>query len=148
MYRLVDEHREVHGVEPMCRVLQIAPSAYRRHAARLRTAGLLSARARRDAVLMPTIERVWNDNLQVYGADKVWMQMNREGTAVARCTVERLMKRLGLQGVRRGKVIRTTVCDAKVPCPLDKVNRQFHAQRPNQLWVSDFTYVSTWQGWV
>ncbi len=148
MYRLVDEHREVHGVEPMCRVLQIAPSAYRRHAARLRTAGLLSARARRDAVLMPTIERVWNDNLQVYGADKVWMQMNREGTAVARCTVERLMKRLGLQGVRRGKVIRTTVCDAKVPCPLDKVNRQFHAQRPNQLWVSDFTYVSTWQGWL
>ena len=148
MYRLVDAHREVHGVEPMCRVLQIAPSAYRRHAARLRTAGLLSARARRDAVLMPTIERVWNDNLQVYGADKVWMQMNREGTAVARCTVERLMKRLGLQGVRRGKVIRTTVCDAKVPCPLDKVNRQFHAQRPNQLWVSDFTYVSTWQGWL
>ncbi len=148
IYRLVDEHRGVHGVESMCWVLQIAPSAYRRHAARLRTPGLLNARAQRDAVLMPTIERVWNDNLQVYGADKVWMQMNREGTAVARCTVERLMKRLGLQGVRRGKVIRTTVCDAKVPCPLDKVNRQFHAQRPNQLWVSDFTYVSTWQGWL
>lgn len=79
MYRLVDEHREVHGVEPMCRVLQIAPSAYRRHAARLRDAQLLSVRAQRDAALMPTIERVWNDNLQVYGADKVWMQMNREG---------------------------------------------------------------------
>ncbi len=148
MYRLVDEHREVHGVEPMCRLLQIAPSAYRRHAARLRGTGLLSNRARRDAVLMPAIERVWNGNLQVYGADKVWMQMNREGEVVARCTVERLMRRLGLQGVRRGKVVRTTVSDPKAPCPLDKVNRQFHAERPNQLWVSDFTYVSTWQGWL
>ncbi len=148
MYRLVDEHRQVHGGEPMCKVLQIAPSAYRRHAARLRDARLLSRRAQRDAVLMPDIERVWNDNLQVYGADKVWMQMNREGTVVARCTVERLMKRLGLQGVRRGKVVRATVSDPKAPCPLDKVNRQFHAQRPNQLWVSDFTYVSTWQGWL
>lgn len=148
MYQLVDEHREVHGVEPMCKVLQIAPSAYRRHVARLRIPGLLSARAQRDAVLMQTIERVWNDNLQVYGADKVWMQMNREGTVVARCTVERLMKRLGLQGVRRGKAVRTTVSDPKTPCPLDKVNRQFHAERPNQLWVSDFTYVSTWQGWL
>jgi len=148
MYRLVDEHREVHGVEPMCRVLQIAPSAYRRHAARLRTPSLQSVRAQSDAVLMPTIKRVWNDNLQVYGADKVWMQMNREGAAVARCTVERLMRQLGLQGVRRGKVVRTTVGDPKAPCPLDKVNRQFKAQRPNQLWVSDFTYVSTWQGWL
>jgi putative transposase len=148
MYRLVDEHREVHGVEPMCRQLQIAPSAYRRHAARLRDARLRSHRAQRDAVLMPAIERVWNDNLQVYGADKVWMQMNREGEVVARCTVERLMKRLGLQGVRRGKVVRTTVGDPKAACPLDKVNRQFHAERPNQLWVSDFTYVSTWQGWL
>ncbi len=148
MYRLVDEHRDVHGVEPMCRLLQIAPSAYRRHAARLRDARLLSRRAQRDAVLMPVIERVWNDNLQVYGADKVWMQMNREGEVVARCTVERLMRRLGLQGVRRGKVVRTTVGDPKAPCPLDKVNRQFHAERPNQLWVSDFTYVSTWQGWL
>ena len=97
---------------------------------------------------MPTIERVWNDNLQLYGADKVWMQMNREGVAVARCTVERLMRRLGLQGVRRGKSIRTTVADPLAPCPLDKVNRQFRADRPNQLWVSDFTYVSTWQGWL
>ena len=148
MHRLVDEHREVHGVEPMCRVLQIAPSAYRRHAARLRDPCLLSRRAQHDAILMPTIEQVWNDNLQVYGADKVWMQMNREGEVVARCTVERLMKRLGLQGVRRGKAVRTTVSDPKAPCPLDKVNRQFHAERPNQLWVSDFTYVSTWQGWL
>ena len=85
--------------------------------------------------------------MQVYGVDKVWHQMNREGVAVARCTVERLMRSLGLRGVRRGKVVRTTIVDTKAPCPLDHVNRQFKAQRPNQLWVSDFTYVSTWQGW-
>ena len=85
--------------------------------------------------------------MQVYGADKVWRQLGREGHPVARCTVERLMRRRGLQGVRRGKVVRTTVSDNKVPCPLDRVNRQFRAERPNQLWVSDFTYVSTWQGW-
>ena len=146
MYRLVDEHRGVHGVEPICEVLQIAPSAYRRHAARSRDPALRSARAQRDARLMPAIKRVWDDNLQVYGADKVWRQMNREGVTVARCTVERLMRGLGLRGVRRGKGMRTTVADPKAPCPLDKVNRQFHAERPNQLWVSDFTYVSTWQG--
>ncbi|CAM5794568.1 Putative transposase InsK for insertion sequence element IS150 [Ottowia pentelensis] len=86
--------------------------------------------------------------MRVYGADKIWKQMNREGVVIARCTVERLMKRLGLQGVRRGKVVRTTLSDAKAPCPLDRVNRQFKAERPNQLWVSDFTYVSTWQGWL
>ncbi len=148
MYRLVDEHRAVHGVEPICEVLQIAPSAYRRHAARSREPALHSARAQRDARLAPAIERVWDDNLQVYGADKVWRQMNREGVTVARCTVERLMRRLGLRGVRRGKGVRTTVADPKAPCPLDKVNRQFRAERPNQLWVSDFTYVSTWQGWL
>ena len=148
MYRLVDEHRGVHGVEPICEVLQIAPSAYRRHAARSRDPALRSARAQRDARLMPAIKRVWDDNLQVYGADKVWRQMNREGVTVARCTVERLMRGLGLRGVRRGKGMRTTVADPKAPCPLDKVNRQFHAERPNQLGVSDFTYVSTWQGWL
>lgn len=97
---------------------------------------------------MPEIERVWNANMQVYGADKVWGQLGREGHPVARCTVERLMRRQGLRGVRRGKVVRTTVSDNKAPCPLDKVNRQFRAERPNQLWVSDFTYVSTWQGWL
>ena len=86
--------------------------------------------------------------MQVYGADKVWRQLNREGLEVARCTVERLMKRLGLAGVRRGKVVRTTMPDKAIPCPLDRVNRQFRADRPNQLWVSDFTYVSTWQGWL
>lgn len=97
---------------------------------------------------MPQIQRVWQANMQVYGADKVWHQMNREGITVARCTVERLMGRLGLTGVRRGKIVRTTIPDKAVPCPLDRVNRQFQADRPNQLWVSDFTYVSTWQGWL
>ena len=127
--------------------MQVAPSAYRRHAARQRNPELRCARSKRDEMLIPHIERVWKANLQVYGADKVWKQMNREGITVARCTVERLMKRLGLQGVRRGKTVRTTVPDRSTPCPLDRVNRQFNADRPNQLWVSDFTYVSTWQGW-
>lgn len=129
-------------------MLQVAPSAYRRHAARQRNPELRSARAKRDEMLIPHIKRVWEANLQVYGADKVWKQMNREGIRVARCTVERLMKRLGLQGARRGKTVRTTVPDRSTPCPLDRVNRQFNADRPNQLWVSDFTYVSTWQGWL
>jgi transposase InsO family protein len=128
--------------------LQVAPSAYRRHAARQRNPELRSARARRDERLVPHIERVWEANLRVYGADKVWKQMNREDIVVARCTVERLMRRLGLQGARRGKTVRTTVPDRSAPCPLDRVNRQFNADRPNQLWVSDFTYVSTWQGWL
>ena len=98
--------------------------------------------------MIPEIERIWNANLRVYGADKVWKQMNREAIPVARCTVERLMRRLGLRGARRGKTVRTTVADRSAPCPLDRVNRQFTADRPNQLWVSDFTYVSTWQGWL
>ena len=129
-------------------MLQVAPSAYRHHAARQRNPELRSARARRDERLVPHIERVWEANLQVYGADKVWKQMNREDIEVARCTVERLMCWLGLQGARRGKTVRTTVPDRSAPCPLDRVNRQFNADRPNQLWVSDFTYVSTWQGWL
>ena len=129
-------------------MLQIAPSGYWRHAAHQRNPQLRCARAQRDDTLVPHIERVWQANMRVYGADKVWKQMNREGLSIARCTVERLMKRLGLQGVRRGKVVRTTISDMKAPCPLDRVNRQFKAERPNQLWVSDFTYVSTWQGWL
>jgi len=129
-------------------VLQIAPSGYWRHAAHQRNPQLRCRRAQRDDTLVPHIERVWQANMRVYGADKVWKQMNREGLSIARCTVERLMKRLGLQGVRRGKVVRTTLSDMKAPCPLDRVNRQFKAERPNQLWVSDFTYVSTWQGWL
>jgi putative transposase len=148
MRAFVDRHRDTFGVEPICQVLQIAPSGYRRHAAQQRDPALRCARARRDESLIPHIEHVWQINLQVYGADKVWKQMNREGVEVARCTVERLMRRLGLRGVIRGKVIRTTIPDARTPCPLDRVNRQFKAGRPNQLWVSDFTYVSTWQGWL
>ena len=97
---------------------------------------------------MPHIQRVWQANFQVYGADKVWRQLQREGIQVARCTVERLMRRLGLRGVMRGKVVRTTFGAPAAPCPLDRVNRQFKADRPNRLWVSDFTYVSTWAGFV
>jgi putative transposase len=103
---------------------------------------------RTDEVLMPQVKQVWQDNFQVYGVDKVYKQLNRQGVVVARCTVGRLMKRLGLQGVRRGKAVRTTFPDKALPCPLDWVNRHFHAHRPNELWVSDFTYVSTWQGWL
>lgn len=148
MRSFIDQHRERFGVEPICTLLRVAPSAYWRHAARQRNPALCSARARRDEFLIPHIQRIWHANFQVYGADKVWRQLQREGIEVARCTVERLMRRLGLRGVMRGKVVRTTVSDAKAPCPLDRVNRQFTADRPNQLWVSDFTYVSTWQGFV
>ena len=148
MNAFIDEHRARLGVEPICTALQVAPSAYRRHAARVREPALLSARAQRDAQLLPEVQRVFEQNLQVYGADKVWRQLLREGVTVARCTVQRLMRRLGLQGVRRGKGVRTTVPNAKATCPLDRVNRQVHADRPNQLWVADFTYVSTWQGFV
>jgi transposase InsO family protein len=128
--------------------LQIAPSGYRHHAARRRNPALLSARVQRDDALAPQVRRVWEANMRVYGVDKVWRQLRREGQVVARCTVERLMRREGLRGAVRGKVVRTTIGDAKAPCPLDRVNRQFKAHRPNQLWVSDFTYVSTWQGWL
>lgn len=147
MKDFIDKHRDAYGVEPVCKVLQVAPSAYWRHAALLREPHKRCERARRDDVLLPEIERVWRANMQVYGVEKVWRQLAREGVTVARCTVERLMRRLGLRGVMRGKVVRTTVGNAKAPCPLDRVNRQFRAERPNQLWVSDFTYVSTWQGW-
>ena len=147
MRKLIDEHRDTFGVEPICKVLQISPSGYRRHAALQRNPQQRCARAQRDDVLASEIERVWEANMRVYGADKVWRQLGREGMSAARCTVERLMRRIGLRGVMRGKVVRTTISDNKAPCPLDKVNRQFRAERPNQLWVSDFTYVSTWQGW-
>jgi putative transposase len=144
----VDQHRQQHGVEPLCKALQIAPSGYRRHAARQRNPALLPARAKRDAELMPLLQNTWNAHRQVYGADKLWKQLRRQQVVVARCTVERLMRHLGLRGVVRGKAVRTTVPDPKAPCPLDRVDRQFKAVRPNQLWVADFTYVSTWQGFV
>ena len=144
----IDRYRHAYDVEPICKVMQVAPSGYWRHDVQQRKPALRCARVQRDDVLSVNIERVWRANLQVYGADKVWRQMRREGTDIARCTVERLMRKAGLRGVMRGKVVRTTIADAKAPCPLDRVNRQFKAQRPNQLWVSDFTYVSTWQGFV
>ena len=139
MNAFIDEHRARCGVEPICTALQVAPSAYRRHAARQRNPALLPARAKRDAQLLQQVQRVYDQNLRVYGADKVWRQLKREGTAVARCTVERLMRLRRLQGVRRGKGVRTTVPDAKAVCPRDRVNRQFKADRPNQLWVADFS---------
>ncbi|OUE36205.1 transposase [Burkholderia territorii] len=128
--------------------MRIAPSGYRRHAAQLHDPSKRCARATRDEVLQPEIKRVWRANMQVYGVPKVWKQMNREGIVVARCTVGRLMKLQGLRGAVRGKRVRTTNLDTSAPRPLDRVNRQFKAERPNQLWVSDFTYVSTWQGWL
>lgn len=148
MKAFIDEHRSVHGVEPICKVLPIAPSTYYAHAARETDPQHRSARDQRDRALVPQIERVWNENFQVYGVRKVWRQLRREGFDLARCTVARLMKRLGLRGVIRGKSVRTTVSDANAPFPLDHVRRHFKADRPNKLWVSDFTYVSTWQGFV
>ncbi len=148
MWAFIDQYRETLGVEPICRVLQIAPSGYRRHAARQRDPARRSARAQRDEILMRHIQRIWDANRQVYGVDKVWRQLQREGLAAARCTVARLMRQRGLRGVRRGQAVRTTVPNGAAPCPGDRVNRQFRAERPNQLWVADFTYVSTWQGFV
>jgi putative transposase len=148
MIAFIDDHRGAYGVEPICKVLPIAPSTYFDHRAKQADSVRLSTRARRDAALRPKINRVFEDNLKVYGARKVWLQMNREGVSVARYTVERLMRVMGLHGVIRGKTIKTTTPDKAAPCPLDHVNRQFHAQAPNRLWVSDFTYVSTWSGFV
>jgi transposase InsO family protein len=148
MIAFIDEHREVYGVEPICRVLPIAPSTYHAHVAGRADLARASPRVRQDRVLMEQIRRVHEANFGVYGARKVWRQLGREGIAVARCTVERLMRRMGLQGAVRGKETRTTIADRAIPCPAEVVNRQFRAPQPNVLWVSDFTYVATWQGFV
>ena len=148
MKAFIDEHRGAYGVEPICKVMQIAPSTYWLHAQRQARPELRPERAKRDDVLAQEVRRVWQANMQVYGVRKVWRQLHREGLDVARCTVARLMRRQGLQGAVRGKKLRTTMPDAAAPRPSDKVQRVFYAQRPNQLWVSDFTYVSTWQGFV
>jgi putative transposase len=139
----IDAHRDQFGVEPICTTLQVAPSTY--YAAKKRPA---CTRRLRDEVLKREIARVWGENFRVYGADKVWTQLNREGVPVARCTVERLMRSLGLQGARRGKVKRTTIPDELSVRPADLVERRFHASAPNRLWVSDLTYVKTHTGWV
>jgi len=148
MIAFIDDHRDAYGIEPICTVLPIAPSTYHAHVAQRIDAGKRSARARRDATMKLEVQRVFAENFGVYGARKVWRQLRREGFTVARCTVERLMASLGLQGVIRGKPVRTTISDKSVPCPLDHVNRQFHPSRPNALWVSDFTYVATWTGFI
>jgi transposase InsO family protein len=148
MIAFIDAHRALQGVEPICRVLPIAPSTYHAHAARRADPGKLPARAQRDVTLRTEIRRIYEENFRVYGVRKVWRQLLREGITVARCTVARLMRTMGLQGVVRGKTVRTTISNAAAPCPLDHVNRQFKALRPNALWVSDFTYVATWAGFV
>ena len=148
MIGFIDEHREAYGVEPICKVLPIAPSTYHERIARRQDPTRLSARAQRDQALKPEIARVFAENFAVYGVRKVWRQMMREGFSIARCTVDRLMREMGLHGVIRGKPVRTTISDKAAPCPLDHVNRKFHAPAPNRLWVSDFTYVATWGGFV
>jgi len=139
MTGFVAEHRNAYGVEPICRALQIAPSTYYNQVVRQADPEAGPDRWRRDQVLEVEIRRVWEENRRVYGVRKVWKQLLREGWQVARCTVERLMRRLGLRGVVRSKPVKTTVSDKAQPCPLDRVNRQFHAERPNALWVSDFS---------
>ena len=148
MIAFIDENRSSHGVEPICKVLPIAPSTYHKHVAERRDPTRRSVRAQRDIALKPAVARVFAENFAVYGVRKVWRQMQREGFGMARCTVERLMRDMGLAGVIRGKPVRTTFSDKAALCPLDHVNRQFHAPAPNRLWVSDFTYVSTWSGFV
>ena len=148
MIAFIDDHRGAYGVEPICKVLPIAPSTYRAHVAMRVDPARLSARAKHDAAVLPEVRRVFEENFRVYGVRKVWRQLKREGHRIARCTVARLMRSIGLQGVIRGKPVRTTIGDKAAPCPLDHVNRQFRAPRPNALWVSDFTYVATWSGFV
>jgi putative transposase len=148
MIAFIDDQREVYGVEPICGMLRIAPSTYHAHVARRTDPARALPRARQDLVLMTQIRQVHAANFGVYGARKVWRQLAREGIVVARCTVERLMRQMGLRGAVRGKETRTTIADKAATCPADKVNRQFRAPQPNALWVSDFTYVATWQGFV
>ena len=144
----IDDHREAYGVEPICAVLPIAPSTYYAAKAREADPSLRSTRARTDEALRPEIRRVWDENRSVYGAKKVWKQLRREGFAVARCTVARLMREMGLRGAVRGQRVRTTMPADQAERPLDLVERDFTAERPNQLWVSDLTYVATWRGFV
>lgn len=139
MIAFIDDYRQAYGVEPICRVLPIAPLTYSERIAQRQDPMRLSARAQRDQVLKPEVARVFAANFAVYGVRKVWQQMMREGFPVARCTIERLMRDMGLQGVIQSKPVRTTMSDKAAPCPLDHVNRRFYAPAPNMLWVSDFT---------
>ena len=148
MVSFIDAHRESYGVEPICRMLPIAPSTYHEEKTRQRDPGRLPARRKRDQELQERILRVWKENFQVYGIRKVWEQLKREQVAVARCTVARLMRQMGLRGAIRGRKVRTTIPDDATARPSDLVERRFVATRPNQLWVADLTYVATWRGFV
>jgi putative transposase len=148
MVTFIDAHRKAYGVEPICRVLPIAPSTYYEHKARQADPSRLPARAKSDALLCPEIARVWQASRRRYGAKKVWKELRREGRAVARCTVARVFKGLGLRGILRGRGARTTIPEALADRPQDLVQRNFTATRPDQLWVSDLTYVTTWSGFV
>ena len=148
MVTYIDGHKDRFGVEPICAVLPIAPSTYYERKAREREPSRLPPRVQRDAALKPDIERVWHENHDVYGARKVWLQLQREGLGVARCTVRRLMRDLGLRGAVRGRQFKTTLGNNDLPRPPDHVNRDFTVSRPNALWVSDLTYVATWRGFV
>jgi transposase InsO family protein len=149
MVTFIDHHRDAYGVEPICAVLPIAPSTYFLRKAQQQDPEKRSARARGDDELRAAIRRVWNEHDQAYGPRKVWKQLRREGIGVARCTVERLMREMGLRGVSRGRAwVVTTRASERAGHPADLVDRQFHATRPNQLWIADFTYVATWRGFV
>jgi putative transposase len=148
MTRFIDDHRDVYGVEPICRVIPIASSTYYAFKAQEADPSLRSQRTKRDEKLKREIQRVWDENFQVYGAEKVWRQLNREDITVARCTVERLMREMGLEGTVRGRRCRTTIPAEEADRPRDLVERNFTAERPNRLWVSDLTYVSTWRGFT
>jgi putative transposase len=148
MVSFIDDHRGKYGVESICSQLPIAPSVYYEQKARQAKPERVPPRVRRDIAMAGEIQRVYAENFKVYGARKVWLQLRREDIRIARCTVERLMRSLGLQGVRRGKWFRTTIADSGASRPADLVQRQFKATRPNQLWVADFTYVATWAGCV
>jgi putative transposase len=148
MDAFIDRHRGTLGVESICRTLQFAPSAYYERKRLSASPQSRSPRRKTDEALRMAIRRVWEDNFRVYGARKVWRQLRREGFDLARCTIERLMREMGLQGVIRGRTKRTTIPADRDPRPLDLVQRLFRAERPNQLWVADFTYVATWSGFV
>ena len=148
MAQFIDDHRGAHGTGAICNVLPIAPATYYEHLAKRANPARLSHRAKRHKALCPQIQRVFDANWKVYGVRKVWRQLQHEGFDVARCTGAKLMKGMGLQGIIRGKPTKSTITDKKLPCPLDKVNRQFRVSAPNRLWVSDFTYVATWKGFV
>jgi transposase InsO family protein len=148
MVTYIDDYRDRFGVEPICKVLPIAPSTYYEEKAQERDPDRRSARAKRDEVLKPEVQRVFIENFSVYGARKIWKQLNRESIRIARCTTERLTTALGIHGATRGKAWKTTIPDADADRPRDLVQRSFTATAPNQLWVADITYVSTWRNHI